>query len=301
MPALLVINACEHANYSGTFESEVLDYAVEGTYDWFTLTLLGINPGPPETASYSWQVLNNAPIGTYEIQLSPGNDYITVVVTDCSIEVDICLLTSGSIGPLDPPVEGDAWDTFSSDGCLNTTVFFNVETQTLTYLFTGEGTHWITLQSNGNPEEYLIYTFVITNCFIDDTNCTDYPLKIKWLNQTGGFSSYVFGVKKIYGVDIGGSATWKDSDSITRYLRHDNVYDTVIQASGFIPETHLDYLKDLKTSIAAWVEFDLGSDDIEDKPIFNYAKTFEFKRQANGFYKYDIEFSYSEEIQTQTP
>lgn len=298
MPALSTLTVCEHTQGYTTFSTALGGLAAIDPPVWLTFTDLGFDVILGEWV-YEYTVANDAPIGVYTVYVDGSDHYIVITVSDCAIDVSVCLLTVGSITPA-PPEGYESWVQYLNGTSGQVVVVDSV----LYYQFTSVGTYWISLLADGrtaNEGPYVVYRFTVTNCFIDDTNCTDYPLKVKWLNPTGGMSSYVFGVKKIYGVDIGGSTTWKDSDRITRYLEHSNVYDSVVQISGIIPETHVDFLKSLKYAIAAWVENDLGSDDIEDRPIFNYAKSFELKRQANGFYKYDIEFNYSEEIITQTP
>ncbi len=151
-----------------------------------------------------------------------------------------------------------------------------------------------------DPESTATVQITTTNCDYEDGPCVSYPLYIFWLNQDGGFSSYTFSPKKTYGVDIGGSGTYKDADLITRYAHIDNIYDTFVQPSGYIPESHVDLLKGLRYSQQAWVYVPgLGLTDDVVKEIFNYTKSFELKRQRNGLYKYDFEFSYSKELLTQ--
>lgn len=152
-----------------------------------------------------------------------------------------------------------------------------------------------------DPDQILDVQITTTACDLELVDeCLGYPLNVFWLNPEGGFSSYVFNAKKIYGVDIGDSKTYKDADLITRYSNINNIYDTVIQASGFIDETHVDLLKSLRYSVQAWVYvYNNGLEDDEVKEIFNYTKSFELKRQGTGFYKYDFEFSYSKELLTQ--
>lgn len=300
MPSILNIEQCQYNRITYYFDSEVFPYAIEGTYDWLLLTFIGSDPEPPFTSHYSLTVYENAPIGSHIIELSPGLDYITIVVTDCSITAQVCQFSSGTVGPVPEPPDAEGWDALISPAGGEIT--FDSEAQTLTYFFPETGTYYLTLVSQGDITIQQAYVFVVTNCYVDacEPDDSDYLLRIVWLNPTGGWSSYLFNQKKTYGVDIGGSRVFKNSDRETHYIQHDNIFDSVVQPSGLIPESHVDFLKSLKYSIAAFVYDGASGDDITYLPIFNYAKSFELKKQSNGFYKYDFEFSYSAEIITQT-
>jgi hypothetical protein len=300
MPAILNIDQCEYTSKNGVLTHSSPSLVVEGVYDWFTLTFLGTDL-ISGISSYSWTSYG-PPIGSHTIQLNPGLDYITVEVTDCAIHVEACILSAGSIGPIPQPEEGESWDVFSATPDTQTINFWwNNDTQTLTYLYTEPGTYYVTLQSQGDPAEFKVYVFEITNnCFISDGSCKQYPLMIAWLNPVGGISTYVFNAKKTYNRDVGQSSTWKDANKITRYREIRDIYDGIVQPSGYIHPDVLDHLKSLKTSIAAWVVEGYGTEDETFIPIFNYAGSFVFKKQKNGFYEYNFDFSFAEEVTNQT-
>lgn len=208
-----------------------------------------------------------------------------------AIEIDGCLGEfSNSTGPAIPDnwEEYGGWPVWVS---LSGGVIYVVNSQL----------GITTLQIVNTLEEPPVYEDVIittTNCdFEEVTDCLSYPLNIVWLNPDGGFSSYTFNAKKKYGVEIGGSSTWKDSNRITRYNSIDDIFDSVIQASGYIPETHVDLLKSLRYSMQAWVVTPGTPPTIQE--IFNYAKSYDLKDQGTGFFKYDFDFNYSSEILTQ--
>jgi hypothetical protein len=179
-------------------------------------------------------------------------------------------------------------------------VWANLSGGVITVMNTQLGVTNLTIYNTLDEEQTASVQITTTNCYEEVDECLGYPLNVFWLNPEGGFSSYVFNAKKIFGVDIGDSKTYKDADLITRYSNINNIYDTVIQASGFIDETHVDLLKSLRYSVQAWVYvYNNGLEDDEVKEIFNYTKSFELKRQGTGFFKYDFEFSYSKELLTQ--
>lgn len=197
----------------------------------------------------------------------------------------------GTITVSDPPAIIGAWVEYGT-----WPVWANLSGGYIIVFNAQLGVTNLQIVNNTDPENpvYASVQITTTNCY-EEGQCLQYPLHIVWLNPEGGFSSYNFSPKKSYNVDIGSSSTMKDSDLITRYVSINNIYDTTIQPSGFIPETHVDLLKSLRYSQQAWVVVD-SSNALE---IFNYAKSFELKKQANGFYKYDFEFSYSSELLTQ--
>jgi hypothetical protein len=297
MPALSTLEVCEHTIGSNTFSSEVLDLAPESAPSWLTFELLGINPGPPETASYQYSVDNTAPVGVYEIQLNPGLDYITITITDCAIHIDVCAPIEGTIGPLDPPEGYEGWQAGSS----STEVTFNQETQVISYDIKEPGTYYIALASLDEPFVWLVYVFDVTNCFEEYNPClsgeTTNPLNVCWYNRDGGRENYLFLSRKTYKKQIGQVTEFKSTGLIKKYVSIDDVYNGRDVPSGLIPSTHLDKVEEMKYTIQAYLWNDVSEN--WDVPISIDPSSFTLKQEGNGFYEYNFSFIYSEQLKVQ--
>lgn len=127
----------------------------------------------------------------------------------------------------------------------------------------------------------------------------DGAFNIAWINQEGGWSSYVFTGRKILGTDIGDAKTYKSGGVIKRGSVED-VYDTAQVSLSVLNKVDMQFIASMRKSIQAF----LWSDNTQQWsiPILinadsfqSYAEPFKQAEQSGSFI-----FRYAEETVIQT-
>lgn len=158
------------------------------------------------------------------------------------------------------------------------------------------GDIYLMFQTTTNPltETYLM-KIEIQPCLPSYNFCTPYRVPIIWKNPAGGWSSYCFKGKKTFGVSIGNSKQYKNSNRVQRHYSRSDIYDTWSVLSGELPVGHAAFLKSLKYSIQAYILTTIGY-----LPILIDEKEFILYEEGNGLMTYDVPLKLSTEIPIQT-
>jgi hypothetical protein len=100
----------------------------------------------------------------------------------------------------------------------------------------------------------LLFTLNICVFPIQKSNpvCADDGFNIAWVNLQGGWSSYLFTGKKVFGKEIGDVKTYKSGKELKRSTV-ENVYDTVEVSFGNIAIKDAVFIASLKKSIQAYL------------------------------------------------
>lgn len=294
------ITLCTYIAGSGTFDTGSTEVQLApGSPDWFSLGLFSNDP----TLVYEFFVDPVPTADVYTIYLLDADEnpygWITVTIQNCppDEEHNVCMgsLTSADLAA-PPTEEGDTWVLYEGPDwfTLNSAPFEH----SYSFIPNEIGTVIVVLQAASDPEVFYRIQINITNCFIERDGCQKRRLNISWFLPEGGWKSYVFYGKKLFGVDIGSASAFKDEDEIAKFNAVNEVRDTVDAASGSIPKSDVDYVKLLKPSIQAFLYNDITA--AWDIPIVIEKTSFQLYRESDTSYKYDFKFSYGKEIKIQT-
>lgn len=263
------------------------------------------------SGDYSYNVDNNAPVGIHTIFINtigspfePQN-FITITITDCTHDDDIasCIGQFQKFPLTGPPsIEGDIWQIVSApDWFTLNSIPFN---HSYEFVPSTEGVFIIILKPSEPGYEEFTYQIkiTVTNCFsLDQELCfagSDNKINIAWLNRLGGWNSYIFSSKKIFGKDIGDNKIMKATGHSLKKISIENVFDSVIVPSGVIPRSHLDFVDEFKYTIQAYVFNDITA--LWDIPIIIDGNSFELRKEGEGFFKYEFAFKFAREILIQS-
>lgn len=299
MPALSTLTVCDNVPGTNSFTSSITNLeALPGAPSWFSFELIGIDIITGE-AYYTYSVSPNNDIGTNQIDLTDGY-YINVIITDCEHEVYYICIGESVTGQLTPPDGGELWEIYQDSTRVDFALGEDYDSQTWEVLGELEGDAYIVLNGDLDPSVYKVIQFVVSNCYNAFDECSQglgqNNINIVWLNGYGGWNSYVFFGKKVIGKDIGESKVIKSSTSVLKKISIDNVYDRTFTPSGWIPESHQDFVEGLKYTIQAY-EWD--SMEGTFTPIIIDADSFDLRKEGNGLVKYDFSFRYATEIKVQ--
>jgi hypothetical protein len=127
----------------------------------------------------------------------------------------------------------------------------------------------------------------------------DTSFNIAWANREGGWSSYVFEGRKIYGVDIGVVKTYKKGRELKR-SSVEEVYETAEVILSNKSERDLNFIKSLRTSPQAYLyntltlQWDIPI-ILDKENIELYSKPYRQAEQEDSF-----KFRYAEEVVIQS-
>ena len=133
-----------------------------------------------------------------------------------------------------------------------------------------EGTTVIGFLANG--VEYLIVINIGSTCgyslpSVSGTCCNGYNLV--WLNQYGGYESFLFtGKRIIFELNEGETSQFKTQNLTLKNSEIKNLYRAVVVNTGLIEKERLNNLESLRSSIQAWVY------DEELPEYYNYEDRF---------------------------
>lgn len=159
---------------------------------------------------------------------------------------------------------------------------------------TGEFNFLFQTTTNPLTETYLIRV-IIEPCFPSYEFCSPNRVPIIWLNRTGGWSSYCFKGKKTYGVTIGNSRQFVNTQRTIQHYSRTQVYDTLGVLSGEIPVSHSNYVKSLKYAVQAYIISTIGY-----IPILIEEKDFTLYTDGDGLMTYNVILKYATEIKIQS-
>lgn len=170
--------------------------------------------------------------------------------------------------------------------------------------FSSPGVYDVVIESG---EGQITITITAINCnppaLCVPRGCTT---NIAWLNLEGGWSSYVFSSakkKKTEEVEIKEYFAFKQYDNVTGdIINHaGSIYgikDKIKVVSGFIPASHLPFLKALRFSVCQYLFNDITENF--DIPIMVIKDDFVYRLCNNGFAEYNFSFIVSTEYIVQT-
>jgi hypothetical protein len=162
---------------------------------------------------------------------------------------------------------------------------------------------WTTDNKDGTETEYIVEVVALSYCLVEFDNITcerDGIRVITWLTREGGWAYFAFNGKRTFEVKISEGKTYKNSDYIQRYSERPDVYTGELVTTGNIPETALDLMESLKTSIQAYVVDDYDTDAPVYKPIVIQDGDFIKRKTGDKRFDVSVNFIYAEQVQIQT-
>lgn len=162
---------------------------------------------------------------------------------------------------------------------------------------------WDAEYHTGEVVEYIVELVMLDYCSveIDNTKCSPDGLKVlSWLNREGGWSYFTFAGKTTFEVTIPESGKYQNSDYILRNHSRDGVYNGELVTTGSIPETALDLLASLKTSIQAYYIDGWDTSYPVYKPIIIQDGDFIKRKTGDKRFDVSVKFIYAEKVQIQT-
>lgn len=306
MPVLESIELCTYTPFTGGFENaNATLHPAAGSPDWFGMSAIGVNFITGDTVYQTTVDPTVNDPGVYTISIVNAGEVevgtVVVTITDCppDEEYNICMGTF-VVNPTlaaPPTVDGDVWQVIAGPDWFN---LFSVPfSHSFNFVPPIEGTFIVLLQASEPGYEETLYRIQInvTNCFELYDGCNERNLNISWKLPEGAWKSYVFQGKKIYGLEIGNSATFKDENEIAKFSAVDEVRDSIDVASGSIPKSHVDYVKLLKASIQVFLWNPVTNN--WDIPVLIDKSSFQLYREGDNVYKYEFKFIFGAQIKIQ--
>lgn len=157
---------------------------------------------------------------------------------------------------------------------------------------------WTLGLKSGIDVEFIVQLNMIEQCSVDvNVNvCNPDGVRVlAWLTREGGWAYFTFNGKRTYSVTNPEANNYKTPDHVLYSYKRDGVYDAELVTTGDIPESSLDLIDSLRTSIQAYVIDKYNTLEERYLPIIVQDGDFIKRKTGDKIFDVSVNFIYATE------